>query len=89
MYQHGLLVKMNLSNLLRLQGCCFWKLEKLIKTIHAKIRNSRKDWNHKVSTKLVKNAKMIVIGDIESQKLMQTKLAKSVSDVAWVSDIVT
>ena len=57
--------------------------KKLIKTIHAKIRNSRKDWNHKVSTKLVKNAKMIVIGDIESQKLMQTKLAKSVSDVAW------
>ena len=57
--------------------------KKLIKTIYSKIKNKRKDWNHKVSTQLVKNTKLIVIGDINSKKLMRTKLAKSVSDVAW------
>jgi IS605 OrfB family transposase len=57
--------------------------KKLVKAIHAKIANARKDWNHKVSTTILSDARLVVIGDVSSSKLKQTKLAKSVSDVAW------
>ena len=57
--------------------------KKLVKTIHAKIANARKDWNHKASTKILSDARLVCIGDVSSSKLKQTKLAKSVSDAAW------
>ena len=57
--------------------------KRLVKTIHAKIANARKDWNHKVSSDLVADARLIVVGDVSSSKLIRTKLAKSVSDAAW------
>jgi IS605 OrfB family transposase len=51
--------------------------------IHAKIANKRKDWAHKATTSLVKSSKVIVVGDIGSKKLMQTKMAKSVADAGF------
>lgn len=51
--------------------------------IHAKIRNIRKDWNHKQTTALVKQYSQIFVGDVSPSKLMRTRLAKSVSDAGW------
>lgn len=51
--------------------------------IHAKIKNARKDWNHKASTRLVRNYDRIIVGNISSSKLKKTRLAKSVSDASW------
>ena len=38
---------------------------------------------HKLSTGLVKNYGVIVVGDVSSSKLVKTKLAKSVLDAGW------
>lgn len=54
-----------------------------IKAIHAKIKNVRKDYLHKVSTRLVRENKQIFIGDVSSLKLKKTRFAKSVSDSGW------
>lgn len=74
---------------------CFAKLEarlgkaqrsgkkRLTKTIHAKIVNSRKDFLHKASAAIAKAHAVIVVGDVSSSKLSQTKMAKSVQDAGW------
>jgi putative transposase len=54
-----------------------------VKTIHAKIRNQRKDGLHKFSTALVKENAAIFVGDVSSQKLVKTKMAKSTLDAGW------
>lgn len=56
---------------------------KRVKAIHTKIKNQRKDTNHKFSTKLVRNNELIVVGDISSSKLAKTNMAKSVLDAGW------
>ena len=53
------------------------------KAIHAKIKNRRKDAQHKFSRKLVKQYGEIVVGDVSSTKLAKTKMAKSVYDAGW------
>ena len=54
-----------------------------VKAIHAKISNRRKDFLHKLSTGLVQNYGVIVVGNVSSSKLVKTKLAKSVLDAGW------
>lgn len=54
-----------------------------VKVISAKIKNSRKDELHKLSSKLVKEFNRIYIGDVSSSKLAKTRLAKSVLDKGW------
>lgn len=56
---------------------------KRVKALHAKIRNTRKDWTHKVTTAIVHRATHIVIGDVSSAKLVKTRFAKSTYDAAW------
>ena len=51
-----------------------------VKTIHAKIKNRRKDTTHKFTTNLVKNNGAIFVGDVSSSKLAKTKMAKSTLD---------
>ena len=53
------------------------------RAIHAKIANRRKDFLHKLSTKLVKQYETIVVGNVSSSKLVKTKMAKSVLDSGW------
>lgn len=53
------------------------------RTIHAKIANRRKDALHKFSRQLVDRCGLIVVGDISSQKLMRTTMAKSLLDAGW------
>ena len=57
--------------------------KKQVKTIHAKIKNRRKDALHKFSRELVNNHGTIVIGNVSSSKLAKTKMAKSVLDAGW------
>jgi transposase len=55
------------------------------KAIQAKIANTRADWTHKATTAIARRAKLIVIGDVSSTKLIKTPFAKSTLDAAWHS----
>lgn len=55
----------------------------LIKTIHAKIKNQRKDDNHQFSSALVKKHGAIFVGNVSSKALTKTSMAKSVLDAGW------
>lgn len=57
--------------------------KKLAKKVHAKIKNKRLDFNHKMTEKLAAAKEIIFIGDVSSSKLKKTKMAKGVSDAAW------
>lgn len=54
-----------------------------VKTIHAKIKNQRKDLLHKFSTKLVAENAAIFVGNVSSQKMVKTRMAKSTLDAGW------
>jgi len=56
---------------------------RLIKKIHAKIRNSRQDALHNFSTMLVENYGAIFVGNVSTSKLVKTRMAKSVLDTGW------
>jgi IS605 OrfB family transposase len=54
-----------------------------VKAIHAKIANQRKDMLHKFSAAMVQQYGAIFVGDVSSQKLVKTKMAKSTLDAGW------
>jgi IS605 OrfB family transposase len=56
-----------------------------VRAIHAKIKNMRHNQLHQFSTELVKAYAAIVIGNVSSNALTQTKLAKSILDAGWSS----
>jgi len=57
--------------------------KRLRKSIEVKIRNTRKDWNHKTTTKLINQFDTIIVGNVSPSKLKKTRMAKSVSDASW------
>lgn len=57
--------------------------KKRVKSLHAKITNSRKDTNHKISHELTRDNNVIVVGNVSSSKLVKTNMAKSVLDAGW------
>jgi len=61
------------------------KKKKLVRTIHAKIKNRRADTNHKFTTKLVNENSLIVVGNVSSKAMVKRKkgFAKSVLDAGW------
>lgn len=54
-----------------------------VKSLHAKIKNRRKDFSHKLTTKLSREYKTVVVGNVSSSKLAKTNMAKSVYDSGW------
>jgi putative transposase len=56
-----------------------------VKKLNKHIKNQRKDFHHKLSTKLVKEYDAIAVGDVSSSALAKTNLAKSVMDAGWSS----
>jgi transposase len=54
-----------------------------VTALHAKIKNARKDWTHKVTTAIARRARFIAIGDVSSVKLAKTRFAKSTYDAGW------
>lgn len=61
------------------------KRKKQVRNIHAKIKNKRRDDQHKFTTGLVNRCGMIIVGDVSSSKLTKTNMAKSVLDAGWAS----
>lgn len=57
--------------------------KKLARSINAKVRNKRKDDQHKFSTNLVRRCSAIFVGNVSSNKLVKTKMAKSTLDAGW------
>jgi IS605 OrfB family transposase len=57
--------------------------KRLARTVHAKIKNQRKDGLHKFSTKLVKENAAIFVGDVSSTSMLKTTMAKSTHDAGW------
>ncbi len=57
--------------------------KKRVKAVHAKIAHRRKDFLHKLSTRLVKSHGAVFVGNVNASALAQTRLAKSVLDVGW------
>jgi putative transposase len=57
--------------------------KKQVKKLHAKIKNKRKDFSHKVSNEICSTSEIVIIGDVSSSKLAKTKMAKSVLDAGW------
>jgi IS605 OrfB family transposase len=56
---------------------------KRVKALHAKIAHCRKDWTHKITTAITRQARLIAVGNVSSRKLAKTRLAKSTYDAAW------
>jgi putative transposase len=58
------------------------KAKKRVALCHAKVRNQRNDWLHKLSAQLVRLYDTICVEDLNLKGLVRTKLAKSFSDAA-------
>lgn len=54
-----------------------------VRALHARIKNRRKDAQHKFSTALVERCAAIFVGDVASVKLVKTRMAKSTLDAGW------
>lgn len=51
--------------------------------IHRKVAAQRRHYLHVLSKRIVKENSLIVVGDINSKKLMRSAMSKSVADTAW------
>ncbi len=56
-----------------------------VANLHARIRNARADFLHKLSIRLVTDFDYIAVGNVNAKGLAKTRLAKSVNDAAWSS----
>src|SRR6516165_3867580 len=54
-----------------------------VRAIHAKIERARKHYLHEISTRLVREYGLIVVGNVSATKLARTRMAKSVLDAGW------
>ena len=59
------------------------KQKQRTRAIHAKIKNIRSDFQHKLSRQLVNDHAAIFVGNVNAKGLAKTKLAKSVLDASW------
>jgi len=57
--------------------------KRLVRNIAAKIANARKDHHHKVSARIALAHSVICVGNVSSEKLARTRMAKSVLDAGW------
>ena len=53
------------------------------KRLHRRAANRRRDALHKFSRRMVNQYRSIIVGDVSSNKLTQTRMAKSVLDAGW------
>ena len=50
---------------------------------HAKVADSRRDWQHKLSTEIIRDNQAVYVEDLCVAGLVRTRLAKSVHDAGW------
>ncbi|MCI9110470.1 MAG: IS200/IS605 family element transposase accessory protein TnpB, partial [Bacilli bacterium] len=61
-----------------------YKARLKVAKLHQKIANKRKDFLHKLSTKIISENQVIVLEDLKVKNMMQNhKLAKAISEVSW------
>jgi IS605 OrfB family transposase len=51
--------------------------------VHAKVADSRRDWLHKESTRVIRDNQAVYVEDLCVAGLARTRLAKSVHDAGW------
>jgi putative transposase len=56
-----------------------------VAAIHARIGNARRDFHHKLSTRIVREFDYIAVGNVSGSRLAKTSMAKSVLDAGWSS----
>jgi putative transposase len=52
---------------------------------HARVADTRRDWQHKLSTTLIRDNQAVYVEDLCVTGLGRTRLAKSMHDAAWAS----
>ena len=61
-----------------------YKARLKVAKLHQKIANQRKDFLHKLSTKIISENQVIVLEDLKVKNMLQNhKLAKAISEVSW------
>ena len=62
----------------------YYKIKKKIALCHEKIRNTRKDYLHKVSHEIISENQVIVSENLQIKNMVKNHhLAKAISDVSW------
>jgi putative transposase len=60
------------------------KFRKLVAKVHERVSNTRQDFLHKLSRKLVDESQVIVVEDLHVKGMIRNrKLSKAISDVGW------
>ena len=54
---------------------------------HARVADTRRDWQHKLSTAIIRDNQAVYVEDLCVVGLGRTRLAKSVHDAGWASFI--
>ncbi|NJC68086.1 transposase, partial [Planosporangium flavigriseum] len=52
---------------------------------HARVADTRRDWQHKLSTRIVRDNQVVYVEDLCVAGLGRTKLAKSIHDAGWAN----
>jgi putative transposase len=60
--------------------------KRLVSKLHQKIANTRKDYLHKITTKIISENQVIICEDLKVSNMLQNKkLSKSISDASWTA----
>jgi putative transposase len=52
---------------------------------HARVADTRRDWQHKLSTRIIRDSQAVYVEDLCVAGLGRTRLARSVHDAGWAS----
>ncbi|WP_344922240.1 transposase, partial [Plantactinospora mayteni] len=61
------------------------KAVKKVARAHARVTDTRRDWQHKLSTAIIRDNQAVYVEDLCVAGLGRTRLAKSVHDAGWAS----
>jgi len=56
-----------------------------VTNINSRIANARRDFHHKLSTRIIREFDYIAVGNVNAARLAKTSMAKSVLDAGWSS----